>query len=610
MTKIISKFAAAGLTTGLVASGCVPPGEGVDPPVYEVYFPVSLKVSQSGSLLVVNSNFDLQYAQGTVQSLDMERLREVAQRPCNEDGDCEDEQFCDSEPSEANGRRPSYICVPRRDPRPCGDLGEKSTAERALSPGRCSPIDLQEPQDGGRSLIVDMAETSAFATESILLARPCVAEGYSSRPCGASDSMRDRLQPRTGEAHPERLFVPVRGDTTIHYLDVDESGHFLCGRSIEGNEDVDFSRVDSAARRCDSKHRIRSGTTYGLDESGNLVTTSEPPLPGDLDKDELAEVEDDPLNEFRLHPEPIDLAASGGGRFVVVSHQVGGVVSTLMNDWLDPPELVHVLRDLSNNPIGVASIPQLIDPALPAYESEARWDFLLSYRSEARVDLLHFEDDGLLEGSALAPTNQGGPAVSVFRPELARVDSTAIATNAPGTHSRGLVVDDRERERAWEECAGDATCEADVREMPVLVYVTNRTPSSLLIGVTGGESRLAEASLLPRFFDTIPLSSGPSRVVLGDVIGPAGEREPRVFVICFDSAVIFVFDPRRGVIESEINTGRGPYSLAFDYDAGLMYVGHFTDSYIGIVSIDQRYTFTYGATLATLGTPRPPRAQE
>ena len=614
MAKFPIKFMAACVAAGALSSGCVPPGDGV-PPLKDgvrFYFPVSLRLSQSDNLLVINSDFDLQFSQGTVLSLDVPRLREVTQRPCNQDSDCQDGRICDTVPSDDNSGQPSYVCVPSADPRPCGDFGEKSTSERALAPGRCSPVDLENPQDGRERLIVDVAETSAFATEGLLLRRPCVEGDDVLRSCSSTDDEGARVQPRTGPAYPERLFIPVRGDTTIHYLDVDDDGFFFCGRPIEGEAQIDYVDADDHELRCnvERSYKISEGRTFGLDAAGNFVTTKEPPLPGDLDKDELDEVSDDPLSEFRLHPEPIDLAASASGRFVVVSHQVGGVVSTLLNSWIDPPALVHVLRDLSSNPLGVTGIPRILDGTTPNYEFESTWDFLLSYRTDARIDLLHLSDDGLLKGAALAPSNQGGEAVQVFRPELRRVDSTVIATNSPGTHSRGLVVDDRPRQVQWDECDGDADCQAAAEQASLLVYVTNRSPSSLLLGVTGGESRLAEASLLPRIFDTVPLAAGPSRVILGDVIGPTGEREPRVFVICFDAAVIFVFDPRRGMIESEISTGRGPYSLAFDYKAGLMYVGHFTDSYVGVVSIDQRFAFTYGATLATLGTPEPPRAQQ
>jgi hypothetical protein len=39
-------------------------------------------------------------------------------------------------------------------------------------------------------------------------------------------------------------------------------------------------------------------------------------------------------------------------------------------------------------------------------------------------------------------------------------------------------------------------------------------------------------------------------------------------------------------------------------------VAHFTDSYLGVVDLDQRNGNTYGTIIASIGTPRPPRASE
>jgi DNA-binding beta-propeller fold protein YncE len=113
---------------------------------------------------------------------------------------------------------------------------------------------------------------------------------------------------------------------------------------------------------------------------------------------------------------------------------------------------------------------------------------------------------------------------------------------------------------------------------------------------------------LPHFHATLPLTAGPSRVVVGDIINPAGERELRVFAICFDSRLIFIIDPATDRVEAEIFTGRGPHAMVIDAEHGLGYVGHFTDSYIGVVSLDQRFPRTFGTIVATVGTPTPPRA--
>jgi hypothetical protein len=67
-----------------------------------------------------------------------------------------------------------------------------------------------------------------------------------------------------------------------------------------------------------------------------------------------------------------------------------------------------------------------------------------------------------------------------------------------------------------------------------------------------------------------------------------------------------------------IKTGRGPFGLAFDVDpasgAGdaksLLYVGHFTDSYLGVVDLDTRHELSYGSMLLTVGPPQAPREEQ
>jgi hypothetical protein len=83
-----------------------------------------------------------------------------------------------------------------------------------------------------------------------------------------------------------------------------------------------------------------------------------------------------------------------------------------------------------------------------------------------------------------------------------------------------------------------------------------------------------------------------------------------VFVACFDSRRIFVYDPQRSRIETEILTGRGPHALLVDEQRRLLYVGHFTDSYVGVYSLDLAFPATYGTMLGTLGNPKSPRASK
>jgi hypothetical protein len=51
---------------------------------------------------------------------------------------------------------------------------------------------------------------------------------------------------------------------------------------------------------------------------------------------------------------------------------------------------------------------------------------------------------------------------------------------------------------------------------------------------------------------------------LAPIVDASGRYALRVFVVCFDSNEIIVYDPDAGRIENVINTGPGPFAIAFD----------------------------------------------
>src|SRR5687767_15552893 len=86
---VLNQLRLALAITALGAGGCFAPGEGVEPPLDRLYFPVNLTTDQSGQhLFIANSNFDLQFNGGTVQSFDLVRLRELVPLACASDSDC------------------------------------------------------------------------------------------------------------------------------------------------------------------------------------------------------------------------------------------------------------------------------------------------------------------------------------------------------------------------------------------------------------------------------------------------------------------------------------------------------------------------------------------
>jgi hypothetical protein len=476
--------------------------------------------------------------------------------PCATDADCAGEKFCDRAPTAENDEKPSGLCVEREGEfagLPCGAAGERADEDKLLHPGRCEPVDPTKPPRGD-SLIASAVEIGAFATDVVY-----------------------RRKPGASESDPGRIFFPVRGDATLHWADIDRDGRIVCGQ-----------RNNQGA--CDDDHRV--GDDPDLENSRDL----------------------------RMPAEPFAIDASSDGEVVVVSHQTADSVSLLTNRWSNAngPELEFTLERLASYPVGVAALPT---PAAITQRSgeQPNYGFLISYRNAPQINLVRY-----------VPDAQSEPE----RPYLAPAAATPILVNSLGRDSRGIAVDDSVRRAAELDCFARAGCapgshckgDLDPAKAEFIacldraaaygldVYVANRSPDSLLVGRTLPATDSLFTTEVPAFYESIPMPAGASRVVVGRVpVGGSAENpiyEVRVFVVCFDSRRIAIYDPKRNRVELEIPTGRGPHAIAIDSERGLLYVGHFTDSYIGVVSIDRRFSHTYGTMLATIGKPTPPRASK
>jgi len=548
----------------LLLNSCYPPGDGKAPPLEELYFPTGLALDglsksadEEGApryMYVANSDFDLQYRAASVISYDLDLLRKILPRNCSKTADCQGEDICDAPGVEGiptdPARVPSYFCVNPRTTAPCGAFGDRDEADMVLNPGRCKSIDPIKPQDGSTKVLVDAVGIGAFATDVIWRAPG----------------------PDSAAEYPSRIFVPVRGDSTLHWIDVKQDGTFECGQN--GSEDD----------LCDDLHRSGDSTSDNIDQ-------------------------------LRQPAEPYALDATGDGEFVAITNQTSGSVSLFKNDWRSDggPKLVSILTGLPLAPVAIAALPapELTNGAQPAP------GFLVAYRTAAQVDLLRVRSDEADTDTAL---------VDYTRYALRVAGSAPINANSLGFDSRGIVIDDSQRQKDYAACQGKAPADVPKCLLAVhqpAVYVASRAPASLLVGaMTADAGYLAGTSELPSFTDSVALTFGASRAVLGQVKVPGTaqsekhdswgpyELESRVFILCFDSRRIFVYDPKRRVIEAIVSTGRGPYSLAVDQERGLAYLGHFTDSYLGVVSLDQRFPQTYAAIVASIGAPKAPRSSK
>ncbi|HET7545597.1 MAG TPA: hypothetical protein VFK05_37275 [Polyangiaceae bacterium] len=555
----------------LLLNACYPAGDGKPPPLEELYFPTGLafddpkqlnpaSTKAPNYLYVVNSDFDLQYRSASVISYDLAKLRDAVPRNCNPETDCGAGMKCDVDGVEVMTsagvvkQAPTYYCVDESNPQPC-QYGFRDEADLVLYPGRCQPI---ESETAKATLVAGTVGIGAFATDVIW-----------------------RQDKASGK---QRLFIPVRGDSTLHWIDVEPQGQLECGQktSEDGN--------------CDDEHRS-----------------------GDVGADNL--------DNLKQPQEPYAIDTSSSGEYVAITNQTQGSVSLFRNDWGardDAVKLVNILSGLPVAPVAISALPK------PAYSNadvaaQAADGFLVAYRSAAQIDLLRVRDAG---------PNPGGNPNNYDRYVLQRTGSVPINANSLGFDSRGITIDDEQRRKDYAKCdqgnIGD-DCKAATDPLQCCyravhqpsVYVASRAPASLLVGaMTADPNYLSGTSELPSFTDSLALTFGPSRVIVGDVrvagsassaqhddAGPF-ELERRIFVVCFDSRRIFVYDPKRRAIEAIVSTGRGPYALAVDGARGLAYLGHFTDSYLGVISLDQRFPQTYAAIVASIGTPKAPRTSK
>ena len=436
----------------------------------------------------------------------------------------------------------------------CSAAGRAKNPDRWLNPGPCSAFPVAP-------YVKKHAAIGAFASGLLLTHEP------------------------NGDG--ARLFASVRGDPSITYFDVQDDrepaeGFTATFRLECAVEDDDF---------CGRAHRL------GQDP-------------------------DDTLRGIQLPADPVGLAATKDGVAIVAAHQTQGAASLVVNEWQETPYLSYFAGNLASGPTEVAAIPEPAFVAVAEAEAKAagvtftyQRGFAITFRNAAELTVMRYVPDS----GAVPP-----------RPFIMRTASVPITTNANGVDSRGIAILDRKRrncEDACETVIEKLSClMACAEQVPVQIFVANRSPASLLIGqietfvntvTVAGEPVPSSAIEEVLFYDSVPLDFGPSRVEVGQIVNADGQLEDRIFAVCFDSRKVFSFDPILMRVESVIHTGRGPHDIAFDtvepdvdedvVGYSLLYVGHFTDSYLGVVDLDMRRPLTFGQMFASVGTPTPPK---
>ena len=570
------------LLTGSVvgtSTACYPAaGEGVNPPALAFYFPVGFAVSNGGSVLyVANSDFDLQWNGGTIQSLDLHLIRR-------------DAVACIKDPTDPNlplaqPPDPSTSC-------PNGPPVSTTRFDGGVVPGwACAP------PTNASFYMRDSVAVGAFATDIQLSKIP---------------------HPTTGLY---RLFTPVRGDASVTFVDVvndDPTTAPLPTDTPATYAPFALSCNKDAHDRCSADNRV--GNNAGQHGDSRFIT-----MPGEPFG--MAQ-SDDGQSIVVTHQNDVESS-------------LFTTFTPFTPNPAYPPALQFVLSGVPTGGIGIASIPHDYDayadcdgghdtPACQAIFP--RPAFLQTSRAAAQVALIrYYNDQGDPTVSVFRPFLQNEAdynlVVNAGTTDFARgiaIDPT------PSIRCKAIVE--------ATVATTDPTYGAQIRacaQKSSRVFVASRGPASLVIGTVGGQFTQGGAydADLAVFTKSIPLPNGPSAVRMAPIIDHEGNYAMRVFIVCFDANAIIDYDPDEDRIEAVIPVGLGPFALAFDpfdYTQAALgahvdvdprdgdislkkyrfaYVGSFTQSYLQVIDLDNSTAdkSTWAAVAYTVGVPTPPK---
>lgn len=577
-------MASLAVSTVVLAGGCAEePNPGVTPPDNQLFFPAGLlldpRQGEKGSnfLYVVNANSDLGFNSGSIVAIDLkaffdrwfdEQLRTVYPY-------CDDEQGEEDGQSEDDGPREPFKCVldagsQTSDAYPCRRL--------ALRP---QVVECDEEQ-----FVKERVRIGDFAT------------------------FPAATQPGTDGSF--RIFVPVRGDPSITYIDVDPAGSEADSPPVMSCD----QQSEADPLRCGDEHRL---THLRNDE-------------------ELAELDREPFNIVMTED------------YAFVAHSQGGTLTLVDLDGIDEsgkPAIVDAQGVFASQQgerpggFGLAIRPCDVDGNAPTLTQACSRPLVYgSFRyaqllSSFTADTLELPPHARRVDECRDPDN---PCLE--RPNMASPDSCFSDVDGDGEPDRPEPPEEPESDDMDEDdsgppqaflgpyCASPAdigeacavVCEAQllgaVRFFPGglfppeggailgdiafpegsngdVLYAVQTNPGALLELNTAldesGEPRDVPAR------PPVELCEDPTRMKI------AGGR---AYISCFQAASVFVVDLASFRVVDTVVTGTGPNDLVVDEVRGILYVANTLEASISVIDIreDSRNQFK---ELARIGLQEP-----
>lgn len=524
--------AAAALAVVVGAGSCVEQNAGVDPPADRVFFPTGLLLDPAAPadrpprwLYMVNANSDLRFNGGTVAAVDLDKFWDAWALPNDNPRLRTVAPQCDREGGNVVGP-----CV-----RPPGGAVDEALPCRRLA---------TSPQ------VVECEETSFLTTATAVGSFGSVLDASlecADRPCQACEDPCD-CDTST------RLWVPIRNDPSITYLDVRwsrEGGD--CVPRIECGDDY----------RCDEAHRLQH-------------QRNDPDLPA---------MSRDPFNLV------VSPAANleGAERFAYVTHLSTAELTLVDLDGVVGPggvktgepaivDLAAIFALGSSTPggFGMAERPCFAvgegpngdadpDPNEPAVTNHCRRPLLYGAHRWTRVMqmLTTASPDPGEDRTCAADSESIKEPGAVVCDAQVRGELTIIAPGLdPGPGAGGEVFGDM----AFGDARGDQ------------LFVVQTNPGALLRFDTSLDDRGQPANVLAG--TPVELCQEPTALAIYD------QGEARVGLIsCFRSGYVAAVDLDRMQIIRQIVAGTGPNDIQIDAVRGVAYVSNSLEKTISVIDL-------------------------
>jgi hypothetical protein len=546
------QLALGAVLVGAVGTSCYSSGSGTNPPPDTFYFPVGLAVSPDGNVLyAANSDFDLQWNGGTLQTYDLASLRNSA-------ADLIAYNLVGGTPAPAD---PKGVPLTTAQPASCASI-----VPAGLPLGEsCSPPVLSQ------DYIKESVVIGAFATDVQLSPFPAAP--------GA----------------PTRLFIPVRGEAAVTWANV--GAYAQDPYPQETNPEFAIDCAQGTDNRC----------TYSAGNNPlQLGNTRQVTMPGEpfgmaLTEDGKAlavtSQTDTKVSLLTTGLPGGDLCPSGGGagcptmEFVLDGLPVGGVGIAAVPH--DPDAPTPRCQD-------VGDVPPCVRPS-----------FLETNRNTAEIDLLRYYDD---DGSTLGRPYLTREAVYPITSNAVGTDSRGIvidptprleckaqgyaptdcaliparvffASRTPAALGLGLV--------GSVPASGLGSYDPDLLTYLPPVSMPAGPSNVYIAPIVDGLGKLQLRVFLV-LFDSNQIAIYDPDTGIPQIINVG----PGPFAMAFDPFTLDDVAAHTAVTRDA--HGSGAYRFA--------YVASFTQSFVQMIDLDQTQP-TYGDVVFTLGQPTLPKGQ-